>query len=501
MYHSALWCQTYSPIPAGLKFMYEFTQPQTGNVWEEVFVKSTHLSGGDTVFILNGQTRKVAEDEGCPYPLNQGPGTVFLTEQAGNIGQEIIKRGSDEYLLINPFGDTLHLYTGKGIGYYWNARPHLTGYDTAKVISYTYKTLLGNLSDSVMTIAWHGRKLEISRHYGIIYFDGFMDLNCPLITTTNQPTPFPRYQLTTPARVIGVSGQQVNEGYKTPYPADAYRFEPGDIFMIWHTRYKHSSVVYTQLSYFHFLEDSGFVNGAHVYKVQQLLNYNSFLPYNALVTSQTIPDIKPGWKDPVGKYVYKGYELANFPNNSQSGNSLVNVLQAYTPSGGPEIHLGPGTILDTCEGKVRVLAWMLFEGGYSMTLTSNRGFINQEFWNSAQDGDRYSWGLYCMKRNTDSVVNYPCAPLNQSKDLDWSEEIDIYPVPVKSVLNLHSISGKTFDHTIRLYNVQGVLLKEIPGQSQASLSLNLGDEPDGVYWISLFWDGQERQKRILKISE
>jgi hypothetical protein len=490
--YSLLQAQNYAPVPNGMKIIYEFSHSHTGNIWEEVFIDSIIPQGTDTLFILNGQTRKVSSDQECNSVSYVGGNMNFLTEQAGNLGKEILKKGADTYSLINPFGDTLELRVGQNIGYYWNARPHMTGFDTARVLAYSYKNIVENIWDSVMTISWQNRKIEISQLHGIVYFDGFMDLTCPPYTTINQPIGFPRYQLSTPVRMAGISGNQFKAGYSTAFPADTYDFTPGDIFSIRRIRYKHSSLAEDGYIYYHILEDSGIVNGRRTYKA--VYKKNNYL--GASVTSLSFPITKPGQNNSQLKYIFSSDELINIPSNNAQAN-FVNILQPFSPITGPEIIFEPGLIVDTCMGKVRLVGGNVFEGGITLKMSHKYGFNQQSYWSSYLDGDRTEWYLACFRKHDDTTYISPCIPLSEDEATKVEKDVLIYPNPSKKELSIQLPSGNIFQSSISLYNMQGRLLREYPVNRESGIQLNLPELPSGIYWINFVSNEQIMHGKII----
>lgn len=168
--------QVYHPFPDGYRSLFAFkTVMDPGHAWEEVYIDSIIAQGTDTLYILNAQIRPAAESEICTGN-NSGMQDLFrLLGQPGNLGTRCMYRNGLEFGLVNPYGDTLWLRTRDTIGTYWNSRPHVAGFDTAKIVSYSLDSIFGNILDSVVHIQYSGSRLiKISKHHGVIYFDGFL---------------------------------------------------------------------------------------------------------------------------------------------------------------------------------------------------------------------------------------------------------------------------------------------------------------------------------------
>lgn len=489
--------QEYAPVPPGVKLIYEFSHPHNTNIWEEVFIQDTVIYGIDTLLLFNGQTQKVDKDEICPSVLPSADDRTYLTGQSGNLGMGYIRRGTSTYLLINPYGDTLHLQVGNPVGYYWNARPHIAGFDTARVQSYFFKKIVGSLWDSVITIEWHGRSIEISKHYGVIYFDGFMDLNCPNYYF-NQINPFPRYQLSKSVHLAGVSGDHFHEGFGAAFPGDIYKFNVGDILMHVRRFLVHFSQKSEVFSYYQILADSGVINGKYVYLAKVYHNFNPSTPEHAVTTSISFPCTKPGWIESNQKYYFEGNELVDLYMNDIANKKFLNVRQPFSYVDGPAIQFESLFDLDSCNGKVRMTAGNYGEGGATINMSYNRGFINQEYWSSALDGYRTQWSLYCMKRYDNPNFHFPCVPLSQNDILSLVQNVNFYPMPFSDILNIEAPTMELFQSPAHLYNSQGGLIKSFSIQFDSHIQLNMEDVPQGIYWISVKYNGEWSYQKVIK---
>jgi hypothetical protein len=71
--------------------------------------------------------------------------------------------------------------------------------------------------------------------------------------------------------------------------------------------------------------------------------------------------------------------------------------------------------------------------------------------------------------------------------LDGNESIDVYPVPSNGILTLHTLFNSPVQTTVRITNVVGQEVLYVSGSlaSEQKMTLDLSNQPDGAYFVSI----------------
>jgi hypothetical protein len=469
-----LWAQNYHPVPEGCRsvfFYYTYmdgaSSPGSTEVWQEVYRDSIYVLGSDTIIQLNYQIGNMAETEICStliyYPYNNR-----LLYQPGNFGSHCLDRPGQGYGLVNPYGDTLWLKTTGNIGSYWNSRPHLPGYDTARIVGVGDIQLPGFPLDSFVEIRYfNNRSVKISKYHGIIYFDGFLDLNCPSWSTSQN---IPKYTLTKPVELKGQkrNGQQM--GVRTAYPADAYLYNPGDILGV--KKYREFGFpysTYTYYEYFWFLDTAQIDSYHYKYTVR---HYD--------------PNTPPFW-DTIQINFSKRMPGEGLPHGFLSEEDLTSgigirqgaIFSQSVINGIPELYAIFTVEVDTCNNQIFAIN-NSFELVHTLKLAAETGAI-ERIYRYGYPITESSYYLYCLYKPNHPYSNSICGDYAKTEsDIQDEAGILIYPNPTTDGFWISSSDAMGFEQDILVYDAQGKLLSQIPANEESRIFITTEDFPEGI---------------------
>jgi len=78
----------------------------------------------------------------------------------------------------------------------------------------------------------------------------------------------------------------------------------------------------------------------------------------------------------------------------------------------------------------------------------------------------------------------------------YPEEISVYPNPVKDFLTVKFPTKGT--HTVTIYNIIGKQVATKTVQEENEVKLNIGDQPNGIYFVQFTLNGKNITKRCSK---
>jgi hypothetical protein len=88
---------------------------------------------------------------------------------------------------------------------------------------------------------------------------------------------------------------------------------------------------------------------------------------------------------------------------------------------------------------------------------------------------------------------------NGTEDIAENQEIIVYPNPFSNVINIHHLQGS--DLSIQLLDAKGsqITVNGYKNNDPSStLSLDLTNQPAGLYFLKIRWDEKVVVKRIVK---
>ncbi len=473
------WSQAYHPIPEGCRsmFFYNTIMDNAANgsnteVWQEIYRDSTYFSGNDTIIRLNYQVGTMAETEICSTMNNIGYSYLYRSlYQPGNFGSHCIVRPSMGYAMVNPYGDTLWLNTNGNIGSYWNARPHLPGYDTARIVALGDIQLPGFPLDSFIEISYFSNRIvRISKNHGIIYFDGFLDANCPSWSTAQN---IPKYTLIKPIELKGQKIYGLQLGIRTAYPADAFWFKPGDV--IGYNHHREYGFPFPQINNYYdyyWILDSAQIDSSHYrYTVRHV---------TGIPTMPTAPDtIQIGFSRLMpGAGMHHGIITEGDLSDGIDNNQGV-IYSQLVKNGLPELYAIFTIQIDTCNGQVFALN-NSFELVHTLKLVSEAGVI-ERIYRYGFPITEYSYYLYCLYK-----PNHPYSTSNCGFKVDIEQNVidistfQIYPNPTTKEFWISILDGMKLEQDIHIFDSQGKLIAQIPGPDTSKIAINTDGFPEGI---------------------
>jgi hypothetical protein len=461
------------------------TTPGITEVWQEIYRDSIYVLNNDTVIRLNYQVGCLAETEVCSS-MNYGSdlNNYRLLYQPGNFGSHCVERPGQGYGLVNPYGDTLWLKTTGIIGSYWNSRPHLPGYDTAKIVGVGDIQLQGFPLDSFVEIQYfNNRTVKISKNHGILYFDGFLDLNCPSWSATQA---IPKYTLTKPVELKGQkrNGQQL--GVRTAYPADANIFNPGDILGV--KRYRQWGFpysTYTYYEYYWFLDTAQVDSYHYQYTVRKYdPNTPPFWDTIQVNFSRRMP----------GEDMHHGI-VSEQDLTSGVGHRDGAIFSQAVTNGVPELYAIFTMNVDTCNNQILAIN-NSFELIHTLKLGSETGAI-ERIYRYGFPITEYSYYLYCLYKPNHPYSNSSCgAYVNTENDIQTEGNILLYPNPTADGFWIISPNAIAFEQDILVYDTQGKILAQIPANNESKIFIGTENFPEGILHILTKVDGNLISKSI-----
>ncbi|HBO73224.1 MAG TPA: hypothetical protein DEH15_21065, partial [Marinilabiliales bacterium] len=104
--------------------------------------------------------------------------------------------------------------------------------------------------------------------------------------------------------------------------------------------------------------------------------------------------------------------------------------------------------------------------------------------------DQFETTTFLVRTNVDGSVN--------ANELAQKPNIQVYPNPVADMLNIEFPQPINHPYTIRLYNANGVLIKNLQKSDPVSTAIDISELPKGIYIITIINNNQTYNRMILK---
>jgi len=497
---SFLTAQSYAPLPLGQKSTYTFQSARRHRTapdkrWEEVWVQETQTAGSDTVFIFNKQVKPLGDGESCSQLLEI---VNNITHQPSFLGMGYIKKPDGLYGLINPFGDTLWIYTNELAGYTWNAKPHAPSPFMCSIQARIYAQASPFPWDSIVQInLGNGKRLDISKKYGVTYFDGFMDSVSPNLLNDT----ISKFTLFAPYRISGYKTQNTSIGKHTGFPMDAYKFDIGDVFV-----YKNSSEANPNAFRYEYLKVMDIVLQTpeeYVYKMHRVESYNNNIYINDTIfmkypASTSQYDTLNWIFEDTLLIPYSTIDLHSFILSDQF-NDYENTLPYNTCHFLSENHI----TIDTCPTGY-VLGERYFEKLEFLILGDGMGII-KHMTRLSQWAQIIEFGkqLICFEKAnqpSNTPCNYYALGIDENMQAHF-EPLCIYPNPAHSFLKIRFHENIKSPEIFKIFNSTGECIKNISVNDHSETEIGISEFPPGIYWIYTEYDSMPYYYTFVKSPE
>lgn len=461
--------QVFHPFPEGMQSVFFYKGYRNGitadSAWEEIYRDSLALSGNDTVIFLNNQVRSMYPQFPC-FENN-----AYVMNQPGNLGSACVVSANRGYGLVNPYGDTLWIHTRLPVGSFWNARPHLPGFDTARVVQYGFGTLNAIPPDSFVVIEYGGgRRMEISQHYGVRSFDGFVDWVSPEISAGVS-----LFKLYGPAVCAGLKYGQTRLGKQTAFPSEAFRFSPGFTFVIAEYYYVTQSLQSLSRTLFHIISLESDTGGYYRYKGLKQVAFGSVVP-QPLNPVDIVCSAGGSGPDHANDFYWPANELFFSPRGVMNSGTVIGQL----------INMGQCVLLINTNygiydcngiGYSNHVGLGVVDG--SLYLETGIGLVSDRF--GYVDQNRlWATYLHCVNNAEGRADNPNCSISNPTEDA-VGDQVQLFPNPTTGKVRVKGIRGEALP--VRVVDVLGkqVLTREWDGED--GVEVDLSELPDGLYYL------------------